>query len=246
MSILGNLQVDTTAERSTPFESLESGIYNGKIKQAYFIESKGGALGMALTLELENGSEHRETIYFTNRNKQTFYTRNNKNYDLPGYALLNDLALFTTGKRLEQGAESVIQAEVYDYDTKSTVKKEVKAPRDMLDKPVCVGILKKEENRTELNSSTNKYEPTNEKITVTNIDAAFHPKTHLSVPELIAKETEPKAYNKWVDKNQGKTKDNFKPVNGVKTGSPSGGVTFGGTNTSATEAPSIPEDNPFM
>lgn len=251
MSVFGNVEVDHQAEDQQEFNLPTSGIYLGKIARAWFSESAKGAKALNLDIELDNGQTFRETKYWTNRNGQTFYTgKNGKNYNLPGYAILNNLAMIAAkGKKFTELTISELQYEVYDSTEKKEVKKMVSVPVELLNVPVLMGVQQIRENKTEHNQATDKYDPINEDRFFCELNEVFSPKNQMTAPEILAKATEPKRYDNWLKRHSEPYVDKYEEVAGVKSGSPSGanrGSDVNFTKPAGNEPNTAPaEDNPF-
>ena len=119
MSLFGNLSDDNLEEVQDVvgggFSPIKSDIYVATIKAAYAGKSRtSDAQNVSLILDV-NGQEHRETLYITNKNKQNFYTKNGKNYPLPGYTTINDICLIAAETPLKemQGEDKIIKRVEY-------------------------------------------------------------------------------------------------------------------------------------
>ena len=195
----------------------ESGIYIAEIVVAYVTESKNGAQEVNLELKLEDGSDYRETLYVTNRNKQTFFEKDGKRIPLPGFTRVNDICLVCTGEEMVNQGHEFKTLALYDYESKKEVPREVPVLVDLVGTTVAVAIQKIRENKTTKNESTNKYEPTNEPREKNEIVAVFHPELKQTVREA-QDERDADFWDKWLEKNEGQTYDKFKEVTGSAGG----------------------------
>ena len=113
MSLFGNLKSDgleqTQDRLGGGYQPKETDIYTGKIKALYAGKSAGGAQSVSLILSLADGSEYRETFWITNKKGENFFLNKDdktKKVPLPGFTIVDDLCLVTTGKPLaEQDTE---------------------------------------------------------------------------------------------------------------------------------------------
>lgn len=216
MSIFGNL---TTGEAERPddnlggFSARESGIYSGHIANMYAGAAASGARYVVVIFMDEDGKEYRETIYVTNKKGENFYMggqNKDKKVLLPGFVTADDISMITTGKGLaEQSSEEKI-VKIYDPEAKKELPKAVPVLVETLGKPISFAILKNLENKTV--KSGNEYVPDYEvdgtpKTRETNsIDKSFDTESKKTVSEAIG-EREADFWNKWSEKNTGKTRD---------------------------------------
>ncbi len=239
MGIFGNLALDTDVNEVTE-DRLGGGsrtidqsiLTDATIELAYAITSKGGAKGVSLVLKLDDGREHRETIYMTNKQGQPFYTKDGEKYPMPGFVTVDNLALLTCDKSITAIDAEKKMVKLYDWELKKEVPTEIDALTELMGKRVTVGILVKIVNKTE-NDGTGNYKPTNEKRTERTINALFHSGLGVTVVEAKAGKREPEFKPKWEEKYQGEVLDFFKPVDGAPAaGAPTGGL--GGGTTQGT------------
>lgn len=214
-SNLSNEGLEETQDRLGGFAALETDAYKGKVKVAYAIKSTGGAQGVELTIEMENGRDYRETCYVTNKKGENFFLNKNdqtKKVPLPGFTVIDDLCIVTTEKPLkDQDTEEKIVM-VYDYEQRKDVQKSVPVLVDLIGKEVSLGIVKTVEDKTKKNESSGNYESTGETREINTIEKIFHEPTKLTVPEVriaTAAGVAPEAafYPAWVERNKGKTRD---------------------------------------
>ncbi|MCH9665531.1 MAG: hypothetical protein K0U41_06740 [Gammaproteobacteria bacterium] len=123
----------------------ESGIYQAKILDAHLqVSSTSKAKGLKLNLRLENGSFVEETLWVIGKQGTPYYTKEGKNFELPGYMVANSLANLVVGKDIDtltteekiiadrsfgaaEGATRTVSAfvELIGQDTKVGIRKEV-------------------------------------------------------------------------------------------------------------------------
>lgn len=233
MSLLKNIQVgnDIGGEESDNLGGrslLESNIYKLKVKLAYLMKSGGGATGLTVLFNGEDGSEYRETVYITNKKGEVFYVngKNEKNY-LPGFNMANSLAMLTTGKGITELDTETKTINVWNKDSKAELPTPVEMVMDLLEQEVYVGILKQKEDKQTLVGD--KYVPTGETREVNVMDKLFCAKEKfdkLTSVEIRAKAETPVFYNDWLKKWEGQTRDKSTGAAG-QAGAPgkAGGVT---------------------
>lgn len=211
MSLFATLNtegVERTEDRTTSssgFSILESGAYEATIKTAYAGTSKSGALNVTLICNIQ-GQEYSETIYITNRNKEPYYTdQQRKKHFIPGYNIINSICQLTTGKTLKEMETEEKVLNVYSPTEGKQVPTPVPVLSDLAGKQVVLGILHEVRNKATLNDQ-GVYVDTPESRDENRINAVFDIETKKTLNEkLDGKESV--FYVKWLEKNQGKTVD---------------------------------------
>lgn len=197
------------AEKEQDFSkrTVDSGVYEAEIKMAFAGQSSGGARSVTLQLKLENGKDYSETVYVSNREGKNVYEKDGKEYYLPGFLLINNIAVLATERNLFDLAEDVETRTVklYDYDLRKEVATDVPAIIPLIGKRIKVAILEKEEEKNTLNTSTNKYEPSGEFRIKNEMVKVFNPDTNQTVPEM-RDEKDASVITDWLEVNQGKLK----------------------------------------
>jgi hypothetical protein len=197
---------------------MESGAYRAKIGMAYTEKSKGGALGLFLTLLVgDSAREVRQILWMTSGNEKgnkTYYTKDGENYPLPGYSMANSLALLTTGKEISEldTEEKVIK--LYNSEVKAEVATKVQAVTELIGQEVVVGLIKQTVDKTKETSPGSKiYEPTGETREENEIDKFFCAKEgheNKTTTEIKAKAEKAEFYDAWTAKWTGVTKNKAK------------------------------------
>lgn len=202
-------------------QPLESNIYSGVIKAAYGGKSSEGALSVTLIISLEE-REYTETCYVTNRKGENFFLNKidpTKKVPLPGFTLIEDICLTTSGKSLSQQDIEDKVINVYDFDAKKELPKSVPMLMDLLGQPIAVGIIKQTVNkRTKVG---NEYVETKDTKEENVLDKVFHPELKLTVAEARKGDVVPKFWDAWLEKNQGVTKDKTKKIEKKPVATPS-------------------------
>jgi hypothetical protein len=206
-NVFGNVSnegIEEQEDRLGGFQIHDSNIYAATVKALYSITAASGAKGVVLVADLD-GSEYSETVYVTNKKGENFFEDKDtkKKKQLPGWGLMDSLAIITTGKHLnELNAEDKV-FKVWDTDAKKALPKSVPMFTEVLGKPVHIGILKETVDKT-VKDSNGVYQPTGETREQNSIDKFFHPETKQTYSE--AKDGKPgEFYDKWLEKNKGKT-----------------------------------------
>lgn len=212
------------------FAAKESDIYTGNIKAFYAGESAKGA--KSVTVILAGGQfgdqEYRETIYITKQTGENFYLNpqdKSKKIPLPGFTVIDDMCLATVGKPLSEVDFEEKVMNIWDPEQRKELPKSVPMAVELLGQEVSVAIQKTLENQTEKDAQGN-YVPKADGSTreVNNIDKVFNTATKMTVAEARGGATEAQFWDKWVERNQGKTRDKTEK-NAGQAGRPNAGGT---------------------
>lgn len=215
MSLFGNLKSEGLEEAEDRlgggFGARETDIYSGIVKAAYAGKSARGAQYIGLIVDI-NGTEYRETVYITNAKGDNWYPAKDKDgkptgkkAPLPGFTLIDDICVITTGKPLaEQDTEDKV-IKLYDADAKKELPKSVPMLIEVVGQPISLAITKTLENKNVKEGDA--YVPTAEVREVNNTEKAFDTESRMTVVEAKNEATEPAFWDAWVQKNKGKTRD---------------------------------------
>lgn len=190
------------------FAPLETAIYTGTIKAMYAGQATSGAVNVTVLLVLADNREYRETVYVTNKNGENFFLNKNdklKKVPLPGFTVIDDICLITTGEPLAAQATEEKVINVYDFDAKKELPKAVQMIMAAIGQKVSVGIVKTIENKQQ--KQGDEYVPVADTREVNTIDKVFHPEMKLTVAEARNGISEPKFWDAWDKKNTGNTRD---------------------------------------
>ena len=216
MSIFDNL---TTQGIEAPkdslggsFSVLESGIYLAKIKAVYVTMSKNNAMAANVVVDI-NGREYREQLWITNANGENWYKNKQTGHKvfLDGFTQLNDICLCTVGKELRDMETEPRVFNIYNFESKSEVPTEVPTVVELMGKEVLLGIMKETVNKRVKNADGH-YVDSAETRDENHINKVFHAEKRLTVNEARAGKSEPEFYTKWLERNEGKTRDRSKAV----------------------------------
>lgn len=206
-------------------KTFDTGIYDATIKLAYAGASAGGAKFVQLVLDID-GQEYRETVYITNKRGENFFMSGDKKSPLPGFTLIDNIALLTTELPLSQQDVEEKVVKIYDFDEKKEVPKNVPVLIDFLQKNITLAIVNQLENKT-VKADDGSYIPTAEERNVNLIERVFHYETKVTVTEALNDIAEGEFIHKWKEKNDGKVRDKRKS----------------GTNTSKVSTPTFSQSS---
>lgn len=212
MSLFGNLKSDgleqTQDRLGGGYQPKETDIYTGKIKALYAGKSAGGAQSVSLILSLADGSEYRETFWITNKKGENFFLNKDdktKKVPLPGFTIVDDLCLVTTGKPLAEQDTEEKTIKLYDSEAKKELPKAVPMLVEALGLEVSLGIVKVLENKNE--KQGDEYVPTAETRELNATDKVFHTETRMTVVEAREGAESAKFWDSWLERNKGNTRD---------------------------------------
>lgn len=195
------------------------------IGMAYTEKSKGGALGLFLTLLTDDKKELRTTLWMTSgtaKGCKTYYTKDGENYPLPGFSMANSLALLTTGKEIGdlEPEEKVIK--LYNSDAKAEVPTKVQAVTELIGQQIVAGVLRQTVDKTKKAEGSDEYVATGETRDENEIDKFFCAKEeflNMTTAEIKAKATEATFIGEWQKKHAGVTRNKSKGA-GTSAGTP--------------------------
>ena len=192
--------------------TVDSGVYQGTIKNAFIGKSSGGATSVSLEVKLDSGKTIFETIYVTNKQGNNTYEKDGVIGYLPGFLTVNQIALFATGKDLYELEPELEERIVKQYDSK--VGKQVDKPAmvivPLLEQPILVAIKEVRENKTKAGDGNKRITLAGDRVFNT-IDKVFHPSTFHTQAEL-EQEKEATYLESWKKDNEGKLDDRYKSV----------------------------------
>ena len=190
---------------------VETDGYPLTVKALYGGSAASGAMFVQLIATKEDGKEYKETFYVTNKNKENFYTKDNKKYLLPGFIVANDLCLITTGKELSEADLEEKVVKVYDKDANGEVPKNVPMIVEAIGQKFGALIQKSTENK-QVKDAAGNYVDTAETRDVNNIEKVFDLESQFTVVEAKQGIEAPEFVAAWLEKNKGKTRDKTKKV----------------------------------
>lgn len=161
-----------------------TGVYEGiKSKLVFVGKSDKGAHFMRILLDLGDGKEHEETIYFTNKDGENFYTKDGKKNQMPGFVTVNEFCLAATGEELSDQDFEERQIEVWDNEAKKKVRQAREVCIGLTDVTVSVALMKFIENQSD-KQEDGTYKANDKTREGAEIKKSFHPETRCTVAEI--------------------------------------------------------------
>ena len=240
-NLFGNLKTDgleAVTDRVGGDFSFDTDVYKAKVKVAYLGKSAKGANFLGLTFLMPDGREYNEDVYFTNKEGDNFYVvkkdgkPTDKKAPLPGFTLVNDLLLVTTGKQLSELTSDDVEERViklYDRTEKKEMPTKVNMVEILLNTEVGIAVQKSEETQMEKDGDGFYTIPTDKTRFTNNIEKMLVPDTLHTVTEATNGNNAEWA-TKWAEKNKGVIRDKkYKGNAAVKSGMPGRAPAAGGT-----------------
>ena len=239
MSLFKNLGTEGLADKEDRLGGsrvLNTNIYEADIKAAFAQKSSTGALGITLQL-LIGGQEVSTTQYVTNSQGQNFFHPKDGNGQpnlkmknpLPGFTIIDDLCLVTTGAPLQDQETEQKTVRIYNFDEKKELPTVVDMMTALIGTKAYFAVWHDLVNAEEKNSS-GMYVPVEKTREQNEFVKVFHHPSRITVKEqLVAAEAgqdsvEPVFYDEWLAKNvdpkdPGKVRDRRKLKDGAGTNS---------------------------
>lgn len=193
-----------------------SDFYVAKVKALYLTETKNGATMANVILEMPDGSEYKEmqcVARMVDGESSATYTKDGRQYPLPGFDMIDDLLQLAADESLEDADTEDKYVKVYNNDTKREEDTEVDFYTQVIDKEIGVVLKHVKKNKYKGGKEINEAIETNE------ISKFVDPEERATVAELIADSEEdadePTAgtyVDKWLDKYKGQIFDTYKEV----------------------------------
>lgn len=216
--------------------TLPTGLYAMTVENCFLDKTASGAMMMHLHLKRKTGGN--QVYRFSDcivsgdakGNKPT-YTKDGKEYPLPGYSKMNQICQITAGITLGQIAPEKKLVKLYDFEAKAEVPREVPVVTEMVGQELLVGMQLRRENKRA--NQNGKWVDTNEAREFNEIDKVFYP-DGFTVTEKAAEAEEAVFVEKWTKANpEGTVIDKFKPV----AGAPAAGAAASAPASTAAAAP---------
>lgn len=243
MSLLAQIQTGENVQEEQDvlgggYTPLATGIYPSKVTMAYMEVSKKGAIGVNLALETTTGQSIRQTIWMTSNKEKgckNFYIdqKTGEQKQLPGFALVNSLALLTAGKSVAELASEEKLVNIYSYDAKKEVATKVDVLTELLNKEVYTAVFQQIEDKR-AQGVDGQYHPTGQTRTTNDITKFFRAADKLTTAEIRGGAKEPGFFNDWEAKFAGTVKD-------LSTGAAAGNGNGGGSVPSPFAASVAPQ-----
>lgn len=201
------------------FSTLPTGMYKAEIKSNYFDVTSSGAVSLTVIANLTDKNdavhEYRETYFITNKKKENYFVNSNgKKTMLPGCRIVNDLCLAIAGKSLGNINPEDRTVSVYNF----AEKKNTLMNREVIPEIIggsCYLLITEEIRNKQVKNDMGVYVDINEKVH-RNVVTKVLFSNYLTTTEAEKVQqgttiTEP-FYKKWLDKNEGKPNNRYKPV----------------------------------
>ena len=221
----------------------ESGVYDATIKMVYLNQSASEAVSFNIILEKNGGNfaELRENFWIKSgkaKGNKTYYTKDGKDYPLPGYSVANSMCVAVTGESLPKCMESAEkkQVNVWNPELKKEAPTERPVIMSLVGKPVKVAVHQVIEDKQAKNDK-GEYVPTGASRTVNQ--CKFFGNAEGKTAEEITNKEPAARFDKWAQKNTGTVIDKST----VKKGNNSAADIMG--NTSADTGSLFQTDPPI-
>jgi hypothetical protein len=220
---------------------LPTGLYPMVVENAYLDKTATGAWMMHVHLKRKTGGN--QVYRFKNcivsgdakGNKPTYISKQGKELPLPGYSQMNQITQICADLKLGQITPEKKLVKIWDFDASAEVAREVDVVTEIVGQEILVGLIEKHENKRGLNEKTGKWEPTNDRNELNEIDKVFYP-DGFSVTEKEAEADTPVFVETWKKAHpDGVAVNKFKPVAGAPAAS-------AGSSAPASTAAAAPDD----
>lgn len=210
--------IEQSGDRLGGFSLFETDVYEGTIKLLFFGNADSGAQYAEIHGTFD-GRDMRERIFISNRAGENTYKdkQSGEPRFLPGFEMVNDLCLVTTGYGLVDLAPQIEEKVVnlYDYNAKKDLPQTVQCMTPVMGQPVFAAITKQTVDK-QAKDGNGVYKNTGETRDENVFSKFFHAESHKTVPELRDGK-EATFMEKWRNQYQGKTVNRAK---GVTSGAP--------------------------
>ena len=189
----------------------ESGVYDAVIKMAYLNQSAKEAVSLNIILEKNSGnfSELRESFWVRSgkeKGNKVTYTKDGKEYPLPGYSIANSLCVAVTGDRLPKCMDSAEKKtiKIWNPDQQKEMPTERPVITSLIGKTVKVAVHQVVEDKQAKNEK-GEYVSTGASRTVNQ--CKFFGNAEGKTAEEISEDKPAEKFDKWAKKNTGTVVD---------------------------------------
>jgi hypothetical protein len=206
LSNLKGSKTDTDTNKDflgTSFGAVDSDVYAVEIKTAYMSTSKGGAFGFNVEYATDKGNVVNITEWVTNRQGNTTYTRDGKEYTMMGLNSANALCNTILGVDLSQLKTTEKIIDLYNYDLKKKVPTPVPMLMSLVGKKAYVAFRKVIEDK-KVKNDKGVYVPSGETRETNIVSKVFDYDTKRTQSEIALGE-EPAFMDAWLEKYKGDT-----------------------------------------
>lgn len=227
MNMPANLQTDSSIKAAKDsvgggYGPWDSDIYQTTVEMAYMEKANSGALGVHLTLKNAEGQTSRQIVYVTtgdSKGNRNYSERDGEKSYLPGFVLMNSLAVLTLNKELSQLTTEKKVIKVYSFEARSEVPAEKEVLVELLGKPVYSAVQKQIVDK-KAKGDDGQYHPTGETREVNEIDKFFRASDRMTSAEILAGTETATFYDTWLAKWKGQVRDRAKGIAGGAAGAP--------------------------
>ena len=191
----------------------ESGVYDATVKMAFLNQSASEAVSFNVILENSDGKELKESFWIKSgkaKGNKTYYTKDGKDFPLPGYSVANSLCVAATGESLAKCMATAEKKTINVYDPAQS--KEVPTERPVImavhNKIIKVAVHQVTDDKSKKNDATGQYEPTGETRTIN--ECKFFGNSDGKTTEEILSGDDATMFDKWAAKNTGAVIDKTK------------------------------------
>lgn len=197
--------------------TVESGVYDVTVDLAYLLEGPTGSKQLMVHFQEPMGATIRHKFILTSGNAKgkshSYFDRDGKKRDLPGFSHANDLTQVTLNSRLGGVDFEKRKVPIYDFEARQELPKDVLVPVEMIGKNLKVGVLKIEQNkRAQVNG---EWVDTNEKQTINDISKIFDERGRTATE--VRADAEPQFIEQWKERHDMNTINRYKPIAGAAT-----------------------------
>ena len=185
----------------------ESGVYDATIKMAYLNQSAKEAVSFNIILEKNSGnfSELRESFWVRSgkeKGNKVTYTKDGKEYPLPGYSIANSLCVAVTGDRLPKCMDSAEKKTVKIWNPEQQKEMPTERPviTSLIGKTVKVAVHQVVEDKQAKNEK-GVYVSTGASRTINQ--CKFFGNAEGKTAEEISEDKPAEKFDKWAKKNTG-------------------------------------------
>jgi hypothetical protein len=222
MSLLNRVKRSTTAvvEEKDSLggrKVFDTNVYPFEIKEAFIFTNDNGSTGVKISGKFESGESYENTLWIADRKGNNFYVDKKSKQEklLPAYIQFNTMCELLVGFGLDDTENELETTEkVVKMGDKNQTVEVVDA---FVGETILIALEKQKRNKSvKVGEGRNaKYVPSNEIVfenELVKIFSADKDSYGYTLNEMLAEAPEPEFMNKWLEKNQGKEIDRYKPV----------------------------------
>lgn len=233
-NVEADVEVQVEKDSVGGFQVWATDLYGATLKAAFLGEFASGSKYIEVVLEARNEAgeilkhSERETVWSA-KTKGAFYIdkQTNKKKQLIGLSKMDALGELLTGKKLKDSLFEEKVHTVYNKDAGGDIATPLPTLTEWCGREIYVGLQEVKANK-QVKSGT-KYVDTNEERKSNEVAKYFNENKQSNLE--VKNNAKAEFFQDWLDANQGKMRDKFKPVAGGASAPVAGGV------PSATAAP---------